>query len=63
MNTNQEPVISLQLPLSQVNVALAGLGELPFKVAAPLVESIQRQAHAQLQGSPSGEVAPAAETA
>lgn len=42
----QELMIDLKLPLSQVNLALEGLAELPLKRALPAVENIQRQAMA-----------------
>lgn len=45
---NTDPAISLTLKVSEVNVVLAGLQELPFKVADPLLKAIIAQAQLQL---------------
>lgn len=45
---NADPVINLMLKVSEVNVILAGLQELPFKVADPLLKGIITQANSQL---------------
>lgn len=44
-----EPMITLHLPLAQVNIVLAGLGELPLKVSRPVSEVIENQARADVQ--------------
>jgi len=49
--SQQEPVISLQLPLSAVNTLLQGAAQLPYGVVAGLVAEVQEQAQAQLQAS------------
>lgn len=49
MNAQRDPLITLSIPLSQVNLVLSGLDELPHKYAAPLVSEIRRQTHEQLQ--------------
>jgi hypothetical protein len=56
--TNQENtdlVLSLSLRISEINVVLAGLQELPFKVADPLLKNIIAQAQAQVVPQPSPE--------
>ncbi len=39
-----EPMISLELSVSQVNTVLMALNEAPYRVAAPLITSIMKQA-------------------
>lgn len=45
---NNDPVLSVAMRVSEINTVLAGLQELPFKVADPLLKSIIAQAQAQL---------------
>jgi len=45
---NNDPVLSIAMRVSEINTVLAGLQELPFKVADPLLKSIIAQAQAQL---------------
>lgn len=45
---NADPIINVTLKVSEANVILAGLQELPFKVADPLLKNIIAQAQAQL---------------
>ena len=50
--------ISVSLPLEQWNVVGAGLAELPFRVAAPVIGELQRQVSAGLEAAKaSGEAA------
>jgi hypothetical protein len=49
---NADPAINLTLKVSEVNVILAGLQELPFKVADPLLKGIITQANSQLVQAP-----------
>ncbi len=42
---NPEPLISLELSVSQVNTVLMALNEAPYRVAAPLIASIMKQAN------------------
>jgi hypothetical protein len=49
---NTDPAINLTLKVSEVNVILAGLQELPFKVADPLLKGIIAQANSQLVPAP-----------
>lgn len=51
-NTQEDPVLSLSLKISEINVVLAGLQELPFKVADPLLKNIITQAQAQVVPQP-----------
>lgn len=39
-----EPIISLDLLVSQVNIILMALNEAPYRVSAPLIASIVEQA-------------------
>lgn len=45
---NTDPVLNLALKVSEINVVLAGLQELPFKVADPLLKNVLAQAQTQL---------------
>lgn len=42
-----EPTLSLNLPVSMVQMILNIVGEAPFKVAAPIVAEVQTQVRAQ----------------
>ncbi len=42
------PELALTLRVNDVNIVLAGLQELPFKVADPLIKNIMTQAQTQL---------------
>lgn len=46
----QEPTITIVLPVSAVNVTMAALQELPHRVADPILKSIFQQAQSQLGG-------------
>ena len=52
---NEDPVLTIKLPVSTVNVILAGLQELPFKMADPVMKNLIQQAETQL----SAQAAPA----
>ena len=41
-----ESIISLYLPVSEVNIILMALNEAPYRVSAPLIASIVEQANA-----------------
>lgn len=56
MNNEEDPVLTIKLPVSTVNVILAGLQELPFKMADPVMKNLIQQAETQL----SAQAAPAA---
>ena len=45
---DQDQVITLSLKVNEVNIVLAGLQELPFKVADPLIKNIVAQGQEQL---------------
>ena len=49
MTQNNEPIITLSLPLSGVNGLLAGASRLPYADVAALIHDVQQQAHEQLQ--------------
>lgn len=51
---NENPTLTLQLTLKEVNALLAGLQELPAKVCNPLSQKITQQA--QIQLAPAEEV-------
>jgi hypothetical protein len=46
--TQEDPTLTLSLKVTEVNTILAGLQELPFKVADPLLKNIIIQAQTQL---------------
>ena len=45
-------MITLELEVEEVNVVLAGLGELPAKAVMGLIQKIQQQAQPQLMQQP-----------
>lgn len=50
MNETQTPIVlDIKLNIDQINVILATMGKLPYESIAPLMNSIQAQANAQLQ--------------
>ena len=49
---NADPIINIALKVSEVNVMLAGVQELAFKVADPLLKNIIFQAQTQLGQQP-----------
>lgn len=49
MNENQPILLNIQLNIDQINVILSTMGKLPYETIAPLMNSIQSQANAQLQ--------------
>jgi hypothetical protein len=53
--TQEDPVLTLSLKISEINVVLAGLQELTFKLADPLLKNIIAQAQAQVVPQPSPE--------
>ena len=50
--TEQNPMINISISVNAVNTVLAGLQELPFKVADPIMKDIINQAQAQLGQTP-----------
>ena len=44
----ENKVITLSLKVNEVNIVLAGLQELPFKIADPLLKNIVAQGQEQL---------------
>jgi hypothetical protein len=48
--------ITLNVDLPAVNAILSGLGELPHKVAHPIVDSIIKQVQAQVQAAQPGDI-------
>ena len=46
---NTDPTINLALKVSEVNAILAGVQELPFKVADSLLKNIVAQAQSQFE--------------
>lgn len=54
-----QPDIKLDLTVDDVNNSLAGISNLPYNVAAPLIQKIRDQALPQVQ--PEGAVAEATE--
>jgi hypothetical protein len=54
--TQQEPTLNLTLKVSQINLILAALDELPRKVGNATFTEIQQQASQQIQEMQSGEI-------
>jgi hypothetical protein len=50
----EEQIIKIELKLSELNLALQGLGELPAKVSFNIIAKIQQQANEQLKNSENG---------
>ena len=49
---NENPTLTLELTLSEVNTIIAGLQELPAKICNPLTAKITEQAQKQLSVTP-----------
>lgn len=47
---NQDPIISIQLPVSAVNVLLQALGEIPTRLGMPIINHISPQVQRQING-------------
>jgi len=45
----KDPELTLTLKISQINVLLASLDELPHKFSRVIIDTIQQQANAQVQ--------------
>lgn len=45
---NIDPILSITLKVAEVNIVLAGLQELQFKIADPIMKNIILQAQTQL---------------
>lgn len=45
----QEPEVTIRLKVSQVNLVIAGLEELPHKYSRTIIDSVSQQAQQQLQ--------------
>jgi hypothetical protein len=54
--TNNAQVVKLELSVEEVNVVLAGLGELPAKASINVIDKIRSQAVSQLQSAQREEV-------
>jgi hypothetical protein len=52
MENEPTTTFNLKLTLDQINVIMAGIGELPTKVGLPLTEEIRKQVIPQLPGTP-----------
>lgn len=55
---NQNPTLTLNLELNDINVILAALQELPAKVCNPLTDKVKSQAVPQLQALQPAEAEP-----
>ena len=53
---NENPTLTFELTLAEANAVLAGLQELPAKVANPLSQKITEQAKGQLEALQAPEV-------
>jgi hypothetical protein len=52
MNEENAKKVSLELTLDEINVVLAGLGELPAKTSLNVIDKVRSQAVSQLQAQP-----------
>lgn len=50
--TNTQQTVTLELTVEEVNIVLAGLGELPAKASIAVIDKIRRTATEQLQTQP-----------
>jgi len=60
-SSENEPEVTLTLKLSQVNVVIAGLDELPHKYSRPIIDLIGQQTQKQMQQNqpiPTGPLSP-----
>ena len=48
MNSKETTLIALTLPVTEVELILAALAEMPYKHSAPLVDKLTRETIAQL---------------
>lgn len=46
---DQNPTLTLKLSLKDINLVIAGVQEIPFKVADPLIKNIVAQAQEQIK--------------
>lgn len=61
MNEENVKKVNLELTLDEVNVVLAGLGELPAKASLSVIDKVRSQAVSQLKPQPMADEMPAAE--
>lgn len=47
-NTDEQPKINVELTVQEVNTILAALGELPHRVAHPVISKVFEQAQKQV---------------
>ena len=45
----KDPELDITLKISQINVVLASLDEIPHKYSRPIIDAIQQQANIQVQ--------------
>ena len=50
----QDPEFQFTFKVSQINLIIAGLDELPHKYSRPMIDEIQKQIQAQNQQAPEG---------
>jgi hypothetical protein len=50
----EEQNLKVELKLSELNLVLQGLGELPAKISFNLIQKVQSQANEQLKNSENG---------
>lgn len=51
----ENPKLTIELTLEQINAVLSALGDGPYRVVQPIITEIQTQATSQLQPAPSVE--------
>ena len=48
---DEKPVINIEVNVQEINTILAALGELPHRVADPILRKLVEQAQKQMKGS------------
>ena len=48
---DEKPVINIEVSVQEINTILAALGELPHRVADPILRKLVEQAQKQMKGS------------
>lgn len=56
-NQAQDPEVTITLKVSQLNVIIAGLDEIPHKFSRPIIDAINQQATEQFEKSAGGSLA------
>ena len=52
MPVTQDTIITVKLPIKEMQILLQALGELPYRVSAALIDKMQQQIQPQIQEEP-----------